>query len=78
MGIGLWLGYLLNAFLRKPLYRHVTKMLNGEYHVIGYNRVFRTLLLIVIINFVLFSSVFALVEHTERRDWDDSAWFKQL
>ena len=33
LGIGVWTGYFCDSFMRKPLDRHVTKLLNGEYHV---------------------------------------------
>lgn len=29
--LGMWLGFALTSFLREPLYRHTTKLLNGEY-----------------------------------------------
>ena len=51
--------------MRKPLDRHVTKVLNGEYHVQGYGRLLKVLLCIVVIDFILISGIYAIVRRTE-------------
>ena len=58
--LGLWLGYLCNSFLRKPLDRHITKLLNGEYHVIGYSGLLKCLLVIVVVDFSIVTGLYAL------------------
>ena len=63
--LGLWLGYFCNAFVREPLDRHITKLLDGEYHALGYSRLFKTLLVIVVFDFILCSALFTFIDRQE-------------
>ena len=76
--LGLWLGYLCNSFLRKPLDQHITKLLNGEYHVIGYNSLLKSLLVIVVVDFIIVSGLYALNTYKDNFDIDKESWFIQI
>ena len=60
--LGLWLGYFCNAFLRKPLEHHTTKLLNGEYHATGYRRLLKVLLAIVVSDTLIMTALFSIVD----------------
>ena len=51
--------------MRKPLDRHITKVLNGEYHVQGYGTLLKVLLCIVVLDFILVSGIYAIVRREE-------------
>ena len=77
--LGAWLGYLCNDFFRKPLYRHITKLLNGEYHVTGYRGILRVLLVIVVLDFLIVNGIYAYVSYMS--DYDDPhklSWWNDL
>lgn len=78
LGIGIWAGYLCDSFLRKPLDRHITQLLNGEYHVRGYSRLFKCLLCIVVVDFIFISGIFALVSRQESNKWRHSDWKQRI
>ena len=75
--LGLWLGYLCNSFIRKPLDRHVTKLLNGEYLVHGYTSLLKCLLGIFLIDFIVVSAIFGLVHYIEKTSVEQ-AWIDKV
>lgn len=46
--------------IRKPLDRHITRLLNGEFELTGYSGILKVLLVIVSLDF-LFITAFALI-----------------
>lgn len=66
--LGLWLGYFCNAFIRKPLDMHVTRLLDGEYHVQGYTTLLKCLLGIILVDFIFVSAFFGVVDYLEGFD----------
>ena len=58
--LGIWTGFFCSAIIRKPLDRHTTKLLNGEYELIGYAGLMKVLLVIVTMDF-LFITAFSLI-----------------
>lgn len=70
----MWTGYFCNSFIRKPLDRHITKVLNGEYHVQGYGNLLKVLLCIVVVDFIIVSGIYAIVRRDENLNWAHSDW----
>ena len=69
--LGLWLGFTLGAFLRRPLMRHTTKLLNGEYKENGYAPLLKNLAIFVACNLIFsatFSELMRLI-HYNSTDW---------
>ena len=58
--LGIWTGFFCSAIIRKPLDRHITRLLNGEYELTGYSGILKVLLVIVSLDF-LFITAFALI-----------------
>ena len=46
IGLGVWIGFFCNGVIRKPLDRHITTLMNGEYQARGYAPVLRALAII--------------------------------
>ena len=60
--------------LSEPLDRHITKLLDGEYHALGYSRLFKTLLVIVVIDFILCSALFTFIDRQEHNIYGREEW----
>ena len=75
--LGVWLGYFCNAVVRKPIYHHVTKLLNGEFHAQGYGRLLKYLFLIWLVNFLIITSIYFWVRSYEET-YKDQFWFNKI
>ena len=63
--IGIWLGFFCNAFVRKPLDAHITRLLNGEYRLQGHGKLVRNLMIIVLVDFSLCTGLYLIVSNVE-------------
>ena len=46
IGLGIWVAFFCNGVIRKPLDLHITRLMNGEYTIIGYGPLLRAIAII--------------------------------
>ena len=54
IGLGIWIAFFCNGVIRKPLDRHITTLMNGEYQMRGYAPLVR-------LTFIVTASLFFLM-----------------
>ena len=63
--VGIWLGFFCNAFIRRRLDSHLTRLFNGEYRTTGHGRLFINLTIIVLVDFIVCTSIYFIVKSRE-------------
>ena len=53
VGLGIWIAFFCNGVIRKPLDRHITVLMNGEYQISGYWPLLRTLALVSVVDLLI-------------------------
>ena len=48
LGLGVLVAFFCNSVLLKPIDKHITMLMNGEYQVLGYGTIMRNLALVSI------------------------------